>query len=78
MNAVEVYAMTFFDWLIYFFIVVPVAILWVFVLFDIFGRVDLTGGQKALWVILVFIFPFLGALIYLAARPAQPQRPASS
>lgn len=70
--------MTFFDWLLYFFIVVPIAVPWVFVLFDIFGRADLTGGQKALWVVLVFVIPFLGALIYLAARPRQPQGPTPS
>ena len=70
--------MTFFDWLLYFFIIVPVAILWVFVMFDIFARPDLNGGQKALWVLLILVIPFIGALIYLAARPQVPERPAAT
>jgi ABC-type multidrug transport system fused ATPase/permease subunit len=35
---------------------------------DIFRSHDLGGGSKALWVIFVIIFPFLGILIYLIAR----------
>ena len=35
---------------------------------DIFRSRDLGGGSKALWVIFVIIFPFLGILIYLIAR----------
>jgi ABC-type multidrug transport system fused ATPase/permease subunit len=35
---------------------------------DIFRSRDLGGGAKALWVIFVIIFPFLGILVYLIAR----------
>jgi ABC-type multidrug transport system fused ATPase/permease subunit len=35
---------------------------------DIFRSRDLSGWAKALWVIFVIIFPFLGILIYLIAR----------
>jgi ABC-type multidrug transport system fused ATPase/permease subunit len=35
---------------------------------DIFRSRDMGGGAKALWVIFVIIFPFLGILIYLIAR----------
>ena len=41
------------------------------VLFQIFGdlfRDDMSGWFKALWVVFLFIAPFLGSLIYLIAR----------
>ena len=50
--------------------------IWIFIsLFaDIFRRDDLSGGWKAIWILVLFIVPFLGALIYIIARPkATPQ-----
>jgi predicted membrane channel-forming protein YqfA (hemolysin III family) len=48
-----------------------VAAIWLFIaLFtDIFRRDDLSGWAKAGWIILMFVVPFLGALIYIIARP---------
>ena len=45
--------------------------IWIFIsLFgDIFRRGDLSGGAKAGWIFLLVILPFLGALIYIIARP---------
>jgi len=45
--------------------------IWIFIMVfaDIFHRRDLSGWGKAGWVILIFIVPFLGAIIYLIARP---------
>src|SRR4026208_2282816 len=45
--------------------------IWIFIMVfsDIFRRNDLSGWAKAGWVILIFIVPFLGAIIYLIARP---------
>jgi energy-coupling factor transporter transmembrane protein EcfT len=45
--------------------------IWIFInIFgDIFRRNDLTGVAKAGWIFLLFILPFLGALIYIIARP---------
>jgi uncharacterized membrane protein len=45
--------------------------IWIFIsLFaDIFRRNDLSGWAKAGWILLIFIVPFLGALIYIIARP---------
>jgi Phospholipase_D-nuclease N-terminal len=45
-------------------------VIWVFVAVfaDIF-RQDMSGWAKAGWVILIVVLPFLGALIYLIARP---------
>ncbi len=36
---------------------------------DIFRRADLSGGMKAVWIIVIFVLPFLGCLIYMIARP---------
>ena len=36
---------------------------------DIFRRDDLSGGMKAVWIIVIFVLPFLGCLIYMIARP---------
>jgi uncharacterized membrane protein YcfT len=46
-------------------------LIWIFigVFADIFRRSDIKGGMKALWVIVIFIIPFFGALIYLISRP---------
>jgi hypothetical protein len=46
--------------------------LWVFiqVFADIFRRRDLSGMWKAIWVVVLFVLPFLGAIVYLIARPA--------
>jgi hypothetical protein len=45
--------------------------IWIFIaLFgDIFRRDDLSGMGKAGWIFLLVILPFLGALIYMIARP---------
>lgn len=49
-------------------------ILWIFLLVriitDIFRSHDLGGWGKAGWTILLIIFPFLGALLYLIVRGA--------
>ena len=46
-------------------------VLWIFIaLFgDIFRREDLSGGWKAIWIIVIFVIPFLGALVYIITRP---------
>ena len=45
--------------------------IWIFIniFADIFRRNDLSGGWKAIWIIVIFILPFLGCLIYLVSRP---------
>ena len=46
-------------------------LIWIFigVFADLFRRNDLSGWAKAGWLVLIFIVPFLGILIYLIARP---------
>lgn len=50
--------------------------IWIFIAIfgDIFHRNDLSGGAKAGWIILLFILPLLGALIYMASRPKMTQQ----
>jgi uncharacterized membrane protein len=46
-------------------------LIWIFIAIfgDIFRRNDLSGGWKAIWLLLLVFLPFLGALIYMIARP---------
>jgi hypothetical protein len=50
--------------------------IWIFIMVfaDIFRRNDLSGWAKAGWIFLIFILPFLGALIYLIARPKMTEQ----
>jgi len=50
--------------------------IWIFIMVfgDIFRRRDLSGWAKGGWVILIFIVPFLGAIIYLIARPKMTEQ----
>jgi Phospholipase_D-nuclease N-terminal len=50
--------------------------IWIFITIfaDIFRRRDLSGVAKAGWILLLFILPFLGALIYLIARPKMTEQ----
>jgi hypothetical protein len=65
--------MGFWGWFFLFLIFIPMMMLWIYTLVDIFHRIDLTGWVKALWVIFVLILPVLGMLIYFIARPILPQ-----
>jgi hypothetical protein len=47
---------------------IPLIMIWVFVLMDLFGR-DMNGWIKALWVFVIIVLPFLGSMIYLIFRP---------
>ena len=50
--------------------------IWIFIQIfaDIFHRRDLSGGAKAGWIFLLFVLPFLGALIYMIARPKMTEQ----
>jgi len=45
--------------------------IWMFIAIfaDIFRRNDIHGWAKAGWILLIFVIPFLGILIYIIARP---------
>jgi hypothetical protein len=50
--------------------------IWIFIMVfaDIFRRNDISGWVKAGWIFLIFIVPFLGAIIYLIARPKMTEQ----
>ena len=50
--------------------------IWIFIsLFaDILRRNDLSGWAKAGWLVLLFVLPFIGALIYMVARPKMTEQ----
>ena len=48
---------------------IPLAMLWLCALLDIFRRDDIGGLAKALWVVCIIVVPWFGALIYLIVRP---------
>jgi hypothetical protein len=66
---------TFWDMMLFFFIWIPVVMLWAFCFVDVFRRRDLSGLAKAGWLILIIVLPWLGALLYLIFRPAEPAYP---
>jgi hypothetical protein len=53
---------------IIFFVFVPLILLWVYALADLFGRRDIRW-RKVLWLLGIIVFPFFGPLIYLIVRP---------
>jgi hypothetical protein len=37
-------------------------------LISVFKNTDLSGGAKAMWVVVIVIFPLLGSLVYFGVR----------
>jgi hypothetical protein len=48
-----------------------VIVIWMFIAIfaDIFRRRDIGGWAKVGWILLIFIVPFIGIIIYVATRP---------
>ena len=53
-------------------IAIPLLLIWVLTLVDLFRRHDLSTGRKVLWALVVLILPVIGVIIYFIARPPQP------
>jgi hypothetical protein len=58
-------------WLTWAFVMLMALALFVWLFGDIFRRPDLSGWGKAGWIFLLFVLPFIGALIYMFNRPAE-------
>ena len=67
--------MTFWQLLLILAIFVPLIMLWVFTLVDLFHRRDLSGAAKALWAIAIVLLPLLAMLIYFIVRDSQSEMP---
>jgi uncharacterized membrane protein len=50
--------------------------IWIFIAIfaDIFRRDDLSGWGKTGWILLIFIIPLIGVLIYVIARPKMTEQ----
>ncbi len=55
-------------------IFVPLTLLWVFALMDLFGRRDIRW-LKVSWLVLIIFLPIFGPLIYLLVRPEEQRSP---
>lgn len=64
-----IYGRPIWNWAIFFFLYIPIVILWVTVLVNMISRPDISGWGKVGWAILIFVLPLIGSLTYLASRP---------
>ena len=64
----------FFWWMFMFYLVFLVIWMFIQVFADIFRRDNLSGWAKAAWIILIFILPFLGILVYVIVRPKNTEQ----
>lgn len=62
--------MSFVEVLLVLIIFIPLLLLWVFALVDLFRRDDVQGGAKALWAIIIVLLPIVGMFIYFIVRPS--------
>ncbi len=60
---------TFWAWMGFFFLFIPLMMLWIYTMVDIFARPDIGALAKFLWLLLILFLPFIGMLIYFIARP---------
>jgi flagellar biosynthesis/type III secretory pathway M-ring protein FliF/YscJ len=63
--------MTFWEVFIVLMIFVPMVLLWIFTLVDLFQREDLSGVAKALWAIAIVLLPLVGMVIYFIVRDSE-------
>ena len=67
--------MTFWQLFLILAIFVPLIMLWVFTLADLFQRRDLSGAAKALWAIGIVLLPLIAMVIYFIVRDSQAEVP---
>jgi hypothetical protein len=49
-------------------------LIWVLALVDILRRPDLRTSSKVIWAVVVLIIPVIGVIVYLVARPGDPNQ----
>ncbi|MGB9358352.1 MAG: SHOCT domain-containing protein [Acidimicrobiia bacterium] len=67
--------MTFWELFVILLIFVPLIMLWVFTLVDLFQRPDLSGVAKALWALAIVLLPLIAMLIYFIMRDTDAADP---
>jgi flagellar biosynthesis/type III secretory pathway M-ring protein FliF/YscJ len=60
--------------MIYFYFIVMIFWIFIQVFADIFRRNDLSGAWKVIWILVIFIVPFFGALVYIVTRPKMTEQ----
>ncbi len=66
------------DWTVFWgimltlFVFVPLLMIWLFAVVDLFGRADVGGLGKMLGLLAILFLPMLGTLMYYAFRPTAP------
>ena len=55
-------------------VVIPIALLWIAVVVELFRRHDLKGWMKLLWLLFVLVFPVIGAITYIIVTWLQAER----
>ncbi len=60
--------MTFWELFVILLVFVPLIMLWVFTLADLFQRQDLSGAAKALWAIAIVLLPLIAMVVYFIMR----------
>ena len=48
-------------------------VMWVRATIDVWGRGDLSKGEKSGWTIIMLLVPFIGLLVYMMMRPSEAQ-----
>ena len=52
---------------------IGVAITWICAIYDLMAkRPDLDGRHRAAWLLLIILFPIVGAVMYFVSRPTLP------
>lgn len=70
--------MTFWQLFFILLIFIPLVMLWIFALVDLFHRKELSGLSKALWLLAILLLPLFGMLIYfIARRPTEEEQRAA-
>lgn len=60
---------TFWSLLVFFFIFIPLVLLWVFALADLFRRKGMSNIARVIWMLGIVFFPILGPITYMLFRP---------
>jgi peptidoglycan/LPS O-acetylase OafA/YrhL len=71
-NSVGGQQLTFWDiiWsMIVFYFIFMLIWIWISVMMDVFRRNDLSGVMKVIWIVVFFVIPLFGCLIYMIVRP---------
>jgi hypothetical protein len=51
------------------FVAIPLFMIWAFAIVDLFGRHDLGGFAKVLWLLFIIFLPLIGTICYYLFRP---------